>query len=252
MEIHQQAAELPLVKLSRGRSWRSCFLSSFFEFCSAVLEEKSKISQPIAVRGFPMGPKKHKLGRERCDLVSCQVSFKMCHLGIKGRGGHFVFPIGPVSGFIGEVENVLISQSKSRAAIFSRYMHLNSKLLQKCSNLPKWNSRVRSHLTPVLRKIHFQTFTIVSDRSCTVIFAREMTPLQWRQHGQWPKVDVTLSARQFPRKYDGNMAVCVHCIRPIYRYICLEAFLESNETQRRNRCVINYDSALLTSKYYTF
>ena len=42
------------------RALRSCFLSSFVEFRSAVSEEKSKMSQPI-----------------------------------RGQGGHFVFLIGP-------------------------------------------------------------------------------------------------------------------------------------------------------------
>ena len=36
-------------------------MTSFFEFCSAVSEEKSKISQPIRGQGshivFPIGPK---------------------------------------------------------------------------------------------------------------------------------------------------------------------------------------------------
>ena len=41
---------------------RFCFLSSFVEFCSAVSEEKSKMSQPIRGQGghlvFPINPKK--------------------------------------------------------------------------------------------------------------------------------------------------------------------------------------------------
>ena len=107
------------------RTLRSCFLSSFDEFRSALLEEKSKMSNPIRGQGghlvFPNGPKntnlvedveillpvkfrwisissfrgvenvsanqrpgrpscfsdrpeKHKLGRGRWDLASCQVS----------------------------------------------------------------------------------------------------------------------------------------------------------------------------------
>ena len=107
------------------KTLRSCFLSSFVEFCSAV-SEKSKMFQPIRGQGghlvFPIGlkntnlegdvvilfpvmfrwipfsscsgevenvsanqrpgrpscfshrPEKHKLGREQCNLVSCQVS----------------------------------------------------------------------------------------------------------------------------------------------------------------------------------
>ena len=57
---------------------RSCFLSSFVEFCSAVSEEKLKMSQPIRGQGghlvFSYRPEKHKLGRGRWDLASCQVS----------------------------------------------------------------------------------------------------------------------------------------------------------------------------------
>ena len=73
---------------------------------------------------------------------------------------------------------------------------------------------------------------------------------QWRQHEQWPKVDVTVSACHFSRKYDSSVAFCIVCIRPIY--ICLEAFLVSNGTKRRNRCVVNYDSALLTRMHMNF
>ena len=47
----------------------SCFQSSFVEFCSAVSEEKSKISQPIRGKGghlvFPIGTKNTKLCRGR-------------------------------------------------------------------------------------------------------------------------------------------------------------------------------------------
>ena len=41
--------------------------------------------------------------------------------------------------------------------------------------------------------------------------------LQWRQPWATVRVDVTVSARHFSRKYDSNMAVWVHCIRPIKR-----------------------------------
>ena len=54
----------------------------------------------------------------------------------------------------------------------------------------------------------------------------------------------------FSRKYDNNMAVGVHCIRPIY--ICLEAILVSYGTQIRNGCAVNYDSALLTRRQMHF
>ena len=39
--------------------------------------------------------------------------------------------------------------------------------------------------------------------------------LQWRQHLVNVRDDVTVSAYHFSRKYDSNMAVCVHCIRPV-------------------------------------
>ena len=59
-----RAAILFLRSARKTQTWkrtlRSCFLSSFVEFCSVVSEEKSKMSQPI-----------------------------------RGQGGHFVFPIGP-------------------------------------------------------------------------------------------------------------------------------------------------------------
>ena len=57
-------------KLGRGH------LSTFFKFRSAISEEKSKMSQPIRGQGghliFLIDPK-HKLGRGRLDLASCQV-----------------------------------------------------------------------------------------------------------------------------------------------------------------------------------
>ena len=53
---------------TRLRMLRSCFLSSFVEFCSVVSEEKSKMSQPI--RGwsghlvFWIGPKNTNLVKD--------------------------------------------------------------------------------------------------------------------------------------------------------------------------------------------
>ena len=64
----------------KTQTWKktlwSCFLSSLVEFRSAVWEEKSKMSQPIRGQDGHLvsrSARKHKLGRERCDLVSCQV-----------------------------------------------------------------------------------------------------------------------------------------------------------------------------------
>ena len=58
------------------RTLRSCFLSSFIEFRSVVTERNSKMYQPIRGQaghfGFPIG--KHKLGRGRLVLATCQVS----------------------------------------------------------------------------------------------------------------------------------------------------------------------------------
>ena len=39
--------------------------------------------------------------------------------------------------------------------------------------------------------------------------------LQWRQPWAIVRVDVTVGVRHFPRSYDSNMAICVHCIGPI-------------------------------------
>ena len=40
--------------------------------------------------------------------------------------------------------------------------------------------------------------------------------LQWRQPWSTVRVDVIVSARHFPRKYDSNMTVFIHRICPIY------------------------------------
>ena len=88
-------------KLRRG----SCFQSSFVEFRSAVLEEKSKMSQPIRVRGghpvFPIGPKNTNLVEDVEILLP--VKF-----------GWF-----PFSGFGGEAENVSANQRPGRPSCFS-------------------------------------------------------------------------------------------------------------------------------------
>ena len=61
------------------RMLRSCFLSSFVEICSAVSEEKLKMSQPIRGQGghlvSPIGPKNTNLVEDisTLDLASCQV-----------------------------------------------------------------------------------------------------------------------------------------------------------------------------------
>ena len=82
-------------KHGRGRTLRSCFLSSVAEFCSAILEEKSKMSLPIKGRSghlvFPIGsnlPKNTNL----VDDVAILLLAKFCWI--------------PFSCFRGEVENV--------------------------------------------------------------------------------------------------------------------------------------------------
>ena len=86
---------------------RSCFLSSFVEFRSAVSEEKSKMSQPIRGQGghlvFPIGPKNTNLGMLRSCFLSSFDEFRSAvseqkskmSKPIRGQGGHLVFPIGP-------------------------------------------------------------------------------------------------------------------------------------------------------------
>ena len=87
------------------RTLRSCFLSSFVEFRSAVLEEKSKMSQPIRGRGghhvFPIGPKSINLVEEVNILLP-----------IKFRWNLF-------SGSREKVENVSANQRPGRPSCFS-------------------------------------------------------------------------------------------------------------------------------------
>ena len=131
---------------------RSCFLSNFFESCSAVSEEKSKMSQPIMGHGshlfFTDRPEKHRLGKGCWDLASCQVSSFCSAVSekkskmpqpIRGWGGHLVFLISPkntnwvkgveillpvklhwipFSGFREEVENVSANQRPGRPSFF--------------------------------------------------------------------------------------------------------------------------------------
>ena len=83
---------------------RSCFLASFFEFRSAVSEEKSKMPQPITGQGghlvFPISPK-------NTNLV---------------EGVEILLPVKfrwfPFSGFRGEVENVSANQRPGRQSCF--------------------------------------------------------------------------------------------------------------------------------------
>ena len=84
---------------------RSCFLSSFLEFYSAVSEEKSKMYQPIRSQGshlvFPIVPKNTNLVEDVAILLP-----------IKFRWISF-------SGFRGEVKNVSANQRPGRQSCFS-------------------------------------------------------------------------------------------------------------------------------------
>ena len=51
----------------------------------------------------------------------------------------------------------------------------------------------------------------------------------------------------FSRKYDSNMAVCVHCIRLIY--ICLEAFLVSILERKEEKDVKGHVTSIMHAKY---
>ena len=133
---------------------RSCFLSSFIEFCSAVSEEKSKMSQPIRSQGghlvFPIGPQNTNLVEDIEILLPVKFQ-RILFSGfwgevenmsqpIRGQGSHLVFPISPkypnlvedieillpvklrwilFSGFWGEVENVSANQRPGRPSYFS-------------------------------------------------------------------------------------------------------------------------------------
>ena len=89
---------------TRKRMLRSCFLSSFVEFRSAVSEEKSKMSQPIRGQGghlvFPIGPKNTNLVEDVEILLP--VKFRWI----------------PFSGFR-EVENVSVNQRPGRLSCFT-------------------------------------------------------------------------------------------------------------------------------------
>ena len=90
---------------TRKRMLRSCFLSSFIEFRSAVLEEKSKMSQPIRGQGghlvFLIDPKNTNLVEDVEILLP--VKFRWI----------------PFSGFRGGVENVSANQRPGRPSFFT-------------------------------------------------------------------------------------------------------------------------------------
>ena len=90
---------------TRKRMLRSCFLSSFVEFCSAVKEDKSKISHPIRGQGghlvFPIGPKNTNLVEDVEILLPMKFRWIL------------------FSGYRGEVENVSANQRPGRPSFFT-------------------------------------------------------------------------------------------------------------------------------------
>ena len=135
------------------RKLKSCFLSSFVKYRSAVSEEKSKMSRPIRGQGghlvFPIGSKNTNLVEDVKILLP--VKFRWIPFsGLRGEvenasanqrpGRPSCFPIGPkntnlvedvdilllvkfrwipFSGFRGEVENVSANQRQGRPSCFS-------------------------------------------------------------------------------------------------------------------------------------
>ena len=87
------------------RTFRSCFLSSYIKFCSAVSEEKSKISQPIRRQGSHLV---FRSARKNTNLVE-DVEIL---LPVKFRRILF-------SGFKREAENVQTNQRPGRQSCFS-------------------------------------------------------------------------------------------------------------------------------------
>ena len=120
---------------------------TFFGFRGEV-ENVSANQRPGRPSCFSDRPEKHKLGRGRWDLASCQVSMNSVQLfhklkmsqQIRGQGGYLVFPIGAkntnlvedvdillsvkfccilFSSFRGEVENVSANQRPGRPSCYS-------------------------------------------------------------------------------------------------------------------------------------
>ena len=100
-----RAAILFFRSARKTQTLRSCFLSSFFQFGSAVSEEKSKMSQPNRGQGshlgFPIGPKNTNLV-EHIEIL-LPVKFRRI----------------PFSGFREEVKSVSANQSSGRPSCFS-------------------------------------------------------------------------------------------------------------------------------------
>ena len=135
------------------RTLRSCYLTSFVEFRSAVSEAKSKMSQPIRGQGghlvFPIGPKNTNLVEDVEILLPVKFRWipfscfrgEVENVSANQRPGRpSCFPIGPrntnlvedveillpvkfrwisFSGFRGEVENVSANQRPGRPSCYS-------------------------------------------------------------------------------------------------------------------------------------
>ena len=84
---------------------RSCFLSSFFEFCSAVEEEKSKMFQPIRGWGSHLVFTISQKNTDWVEDVEILLPVKFRWI--------------PCSGFREEVENVSDNQRPGRPSYFS-------------------------------------------------------------------------------------------------------------------------------------
>ena len=105
---------------------RSCFLSSFVGFCSAVEGKKSEISQPVRDQGghlgFPIGRKNINLRTLGSCFLSSFVEFrsavvekksKMPRL-IKCQGDHLGFPIDPeITHTIEKIKVLLLGKFRS-------------------------------------------------------------------------------------------------------------------------------------------
>ena len=117
---------------------RSCFLSSFVEFHSAVSEKKSKMSQPIRDQGgqlvFPISPKNTNLV-EDVESCSCQVSLnsikrfqrsRKCLSQSEARAANLFFP---------SAWKTQTWKRMLRSCFLSSFVELNSAVSEKKSKM---------------------------------------------------------------------------------------------------------------------
>ena len=104
-KITIQVAYATVLVATWSTAWRSCFLSSFMKFLSAVSEEKSKMSRQIWGQGgdlvSPIGPKNTNL------VEHIEILLPVKFLPIR------------FSGLRGEVKNVSVNQRPGRPSWFS-------------------------------------------------------------------------------------------------------------------------------------